>query len=248
MIYYEDAQTFPTALDVFRSCNYYSQLIAANVMFLQGKLDRTPYHGGSVDEETLPLLDELIEINQLGFLSVCGQPALIHTFFSDRTHKWISEEQRPFLEGYLPKSLVPQFIKYMETQTEYMYHMYELIPPSFLFRWFNPERLTIRCIWTSAPEALNVTRDKAHTQLEGLESEPWHYYTNIYRDVQGYDFEGFRNIFPILVPHTVKIVLMGKTYGQGSTEVVMLDFLHQHGSYSMVKEMDDAIDASKSVN
>jgi hypothetical protein len=44
------------------------------IAFLEGKRRETPWHGGPVDEETIPLLGDLIELNKLGFISTEGQP------------------------------------------------------------------------------------------------------------------------------------------------------------------------------
>lgn len=46
------------------------------ISFLKGELDQNPWHYGSVDPETIPILDKLREINRLGLVTVEGQPGV----------------------------------------------------------------------------------------------------------------------------------------------------------------------------
>jgi hypothetical protein len=63
-------------VDPYLSVRSFQDLLHLNVRYLRGEGVSTPYHFDSVDEETLPLLGDLIRINQAGFLSVEGQPAM----------------------------------------------------------------------------------------------------------------------------------------------------------------------------
>jgi hypothetical protein len=233
------------ALEVFgRVCNY-SQLIKANVMFLEGKLSRTPYHWGAIDKETLPLVKDLIRINRLGFLTVNGQPAEDSTYFAKKVQKWVSVKQRPYLEGYLPAFLLPDFIDFMETQPGYMYNIYQLSLTPSMLRWIRRENVSCALIESNAPPLFNVTIDKGAPSRRELMDEPWREYTNIPQE-NDYSFEGFENILPILVPHTVNVFVFGTTYGEGSTERLMLQFLTKY-PYA-VKSVDRSIDIYREYN
>lgn len=54
----------------------FQKLLKLNVCFLQGKINKIWYHNGPVDDETIPLLGSLIELNKLGYLTTQGQPFL----------------------------------------------------------------------------------------------------------------------------------------------------------------------------
>jgi len=62
--------------DPFRSVKTYTDLLKVNVRFLQGKVHSTPYQLAPVDAETVPLLDNLVNINRRGFFSFEGQPTV----------------------------------------------------------------------------------------------------------------------------------------------------------------------------
>jgi hypothetical protein len=95
--------------DLFHQVRTYRELQDVNIQFLRGEIQKTPYHGGPVDSETIPLLSDLIRLNELGFVTVGGQPAQDETKFVKRTWKvrgeewgnwWVRTQQRPFLEGF----------------------------------------------------------------------------------------------------------------------------------------------------
>jgi hypothetical protein len=46
----------------FQDVKTYRDLQDSNILFLEGGLNRTPYHHGSVDPETIPLLNDLVNI------------------------------------------------------------------------------------------------------------------------------------------------------------------------------------------
>ncbi len=52
----------------------FSDLCQANIRFLNGELDRSPWNYGPICTETYPILNELIEMNQRGLLTTDSQP------------------------------------------------------------------------------------------------------------------------------------------------------------------------------
>jgi hypothetical protein len=59
---------------LFSQIQNFAELCKVNILFLRGEIPMTPYHLGPIDEETVPLVEKLVEINRLGFLTISGQP------------------------------------------------------------------------------------------------------------------------------------------------------------------------------
>ena len=187
-------------MKVFQNVKSYKQLIDVNVAFLQGKISKTPYHLGSIQEQTIPQVPSLIKINKKGFLSIEGQPALKGTEFISRTWQnqqgqqegnwWLSVEQKPYISGFLPKKDLLSFVYFMKDHPDYYYQvMIHTIPSQLLFTTFP-----------TSP--YNVTRDKAHKRKQQLSSTSWDLLTNIRRP-DGHvdfrqDFEDFPMIYKLL--------------------------------------------------
>jgi hypothetical protein len=85
----------------------FQQLCDSNVAFLNGEYGETFYHNGSVDDETIPLLDDLKRINKLGFISMDGQPAKLADEESE-------ELQRSYLSGIFKNyKTTEEFVQYI---------------------------------------------------------------------------------------------------------------------------------------
>ena len=113
---------------IWERANSYEDLIILNFLFLRGIVSCTPNHGGPIDEETIPLVGNLIKINKKGFLTTQGQPGLIETFPApnsfeiEKKNKTLiknktkplprlcESQQRPYLEGLIPKGWKDIFI------------------------------------------------------------------------------------------------------------------------------------------
>ena len=57
---------------LYREATTFKNLVCLNIAFLKGILNGTPYHHGPIDDETIPLLSQLIQLNKKGFLSTNG--------------------------------------------------------------------------------------------------------------------------------------------------------------------------------
>lgn len=60
--------------DPWENISDFSQLQGLMILFLNGKLTYNPWHATEVDPETVPLLEDLIKLNDLGCVSIEGQP------------------------------------------------------------------------------------------------------------------------------------------------------------------------------
>ena len=52
---------------LYREATTFKNLVCLNIAFLKGILNETPYHLGQIDEETIPLLSQLIQLNKKDF-------------------------------------------------------------------------------------------------------------------------------------------------------------------------------------
>ncbi len=207
---------------VFLSVKTYDDLIKANVAFLEGKVEATPYHHGPVDPETAPLLEDLIFLNKKGFLSVNGQPALIEKGVVPSQcedseekceQKWYLAEQKSYLEGYVKLEEVPILINFL------------LSKPDIFFVVVGPDGI----IGDTFPEGRYIlTRDKVSKDEDKLNSTRWREYSVINTKNTKYlpfdNWYNYPNIQDIIKKHTRLFFISTKEYGKGSVEKILLEF------------------------
>jgi len=91
----------------------YKQLRAATLLFLNGMLGGSVWHNGPLDPETVAVVDELRQINALGFLTTHGQPGKSECHeakFNDYTQEYLALRQREDVHGLFPAKLADLFI------------------------------------------------------------------------------------------------------------------------------------------
>jgi hypothetical protein len=86
----------------FETARTYQDVVDANVAFVVGDLQETPYHHGPLDEESEPLRDDLVAINAAGAVTVNSQPAAYDITWNAAVG-WRFWRQRPYLEFYVHK-------------------------------------------------------------------------------------------------------------------------------------------------
>lgn len=209
---------------VYRRIKTYKDLLKANVAFLRGKISETPYHLGPIDEETIPLVNDLVKINEAGFLSIEGQPALVETDFVEKTWKypngriggnwWYTIEQKPYICGFMPTSQLNPFLHFMKNKKDYYYQIVVNTIPSQLLATTFPE------------ERYNVTRSRSHKVKSELSRVKWTNDTNINNEPEE-DTRGNFDEYPIcykLLESTVYVIIAGREYNKGSVETLLLEF------------------------
>jgi len=92
-----------TTKQLYNNVTSFKELLDLNVDFIEGKINWTPYHQKPI-ENTGPLKQTLIELNQKGFLTLGGQCGLDTP----------QEEKKLFLDGYLDPQFVRNFIKFLK--------------------------------------------------------------------------------------------------------------------------------------
>lgn len=81
-------------------------LIELNLRFLTNNMPRIWYYLAPLNDETIPLLDNLRRLNSAGFLSYEGQP------YMDSVYQTIKIKQRPYIKGYMEK-INQKFLDYL---------------------------------------------------------------------------------------------------------------------------------------
>lgn len=100
-------------VDLWSSNTNYESLLRVNVSFLTGELKATPYHHGPTDEETNPLLSDLIRLHARGLFTICGQPGeieqpeLLKYGWDGSNEEWFHNKyadgrKKAFIEFYAP--------------------------------------------------------------------------------------------------------------------------------------------------
>jgi hypothetical protein len=180
------------------------------------------------DDETSPHFNDLLRINQSGFITIQSQPGLLeYDSYISKTGEWICLEQRSFVSGYCRKSMALSLLAFLCTQPVYV-KMIILTPFESAVDTFPHPRF-------------NLTRDKSHKDKAQLHKEPWRYHTNERRG------ESRENILKELAstvnyatPHVMKIIeeecmfvsIASKEYGKGSIfEVLRKYFQSQQKTF-----------------
>lgn len=203
-----------TEIDMmYKSVKTYKDLLNVNIKFLKGEIEQTLYHLAPVNEETIPLLDNLIRLNKLGYYTTGGQPALCEyneqVKIEPNVVQYYSMEQKPFIEGLIEKKIVKKLTKFLKEQHD----MYYLIS----YKNNKTE--------TNIPfgdDMYNMTREKSHVDINMLKDEPWSEYTNIpniYQETETFYDEAYyhHNEYPNIVKLIDKcyhLIVVGKEYGK----------------------------------
>jgi hypothetical protein len=94
---------------IYKNINNVNDLILCNIAFLYGFIKSTPYHLTKINDETIPLVEKLIKINNCGFITINGQPALKNN----------NLKQKSYLSCYIPKEYKNDFISYLKCKSVY---------------------------------------------------------------------------------------------------------------------------------
>ena len=200
---------------MFSSVSSYEELIQTNIAFIEGKIKFSPYHRGPIDPETIPLLGDLIEINRKGFISTCGQPFIESEIgFNEKRNIWWETQQLSFIDGYLPKKYISNFVEFMKTRTNFIYRVYDMKKIFSKWIWFT--------LLYGFKHYVTVTSERCSKNREQLEHEEWESYSTIPTDSPDFDFYGYPNIIDILIPYTTRVIII--SHNSESVEKLLLEF------------------------
>jgi len=105
--------------DIYRHIKTYDELLDANIAFIRGEIDETPYHMGKIDDETEPLIDQLVIVNNYGFLTIGGQPALYELIeLKTENNVFVANQQKAYVEGYIHKNVAYRFVQFFDDYSD----------------------------------------------------------------------------------------------------------------------------------
>lgn len=98
----------------------FEDLIEVNSSFVEGKIYKSPYHGGPVTNDMD--VSNLSKINRLGFITIDGQPySPISISELNGGRGYIEQIQIPYLVGILLEKHFIKFVDFMKTQPHFYY-------------------------------------------------------------------------------------------------------------------------------
>ncbi|KAF3482861.1 methylenetetrahydrofolate reductase 1 [Arthroderma uncinatum] len=96
------------------------------IRFLEGKLDRLPWSESAITQESDIIKDDLIELNNRGFLTINSQPAINGAQSSHPVYGWGPKNgyvyQKAYLELLVSPTLIDEVIRRIETNSDLTYH------------------------------------------------------------------------------------------------------------------------------
>lgn len=157
------------------SWNFY---INYNIDFLTGRKKDTFYHG-PLEEETFPLLNKLIRINNYGFFSTSGQPGEIVKGFTKNT--WISNGKK--MGNWYYEIVKKSYISGIAENNEITKKLKRFLKdhPEVYVRWTNglTDSMAKNRFYSNFPDdRYNVTKQRHKKKFSNTWSK-WDFYTNI---------------------------------------------------------------------
>ncbi len=170
------------------------------LLFFHGVFPYSPWYGASTtDPETAPFVERLLEMNRLGFITSQSQPADCHAGYSDYTRRYYESEQKPWVEGLIPRNMLSSVGDALADRGWYVTTSIPLeldVGPESdeKGRWLSDEerpekyRRNIRrqrrqvkkhgrTIHVSFP--VNLTRDRVAKHQADVSRQEWRLYTNL---------------------------------------------------------------------
>ena len=207
---------------IFDNVKTFSDLQECFVAYLQGRIGSNPTYGGSINTETIPLVENLVSINKNGFISVSGQP-------SSRERKDDNYlENRPHIIGFLEKKNLESFLKFIETQSNFYFIVingkkdveFDTLPSETLF--------VNRYIYD------NGSIGSSYEIRTKTKKNPFNY------------FHEFPNIINMLEQTSVYVEIIGKEFNNGSTEDLLLMYFKEINEdndelYEKVKDDEQSV-------
>lgn len=141
-----------------------------NIAFLHQRIMATPYYAlpFETDARDAPFLAELTEINQQLFVTTNGQPSSHKFGLAYRTGLPYEELQRPYLEGYLDRTLALRFLQFISGV------------PNVKFTCFDYSTLAY---YTNFREVgIVVTKDREANTRQGLKDQQWRNFTTMWKN------------------------------------------------------------------
>jgi hypothetical protein len=92
-------------IHAYTSAESIEELKCMNIAFLRGEMQATAYHLGPLNAESSSLVDKLVQLNELDFITTNSQPG----------GQFNNNVQRNYVYGILPRKYISLFLKRMYT-------------------------------------------------------------------------------------------------------------------------------------
>lgn len=101
-----------------------------NIQFLRGNIKRTLHHLGPLYPDSLPLVDDLVKLSEMGYVSIDGQSGecVYDKEYKDKEKKlYVSEKQRAYVRGLLSKKYdINKLKNFLDKDSRVIYYITEL--------------------------------------------------------------------------------------------------------------------------
>ena len=105
--------------EIWDTVSNFSGLQNAMILYLEGKCTKNLWMLGSIEEETIPIVESLIKINRKGFVTIEGQPGTITQsiirYAGDEKIGELGEKyteiQRGYMDGLILNKKLNKFVK-----------------------------------------------------------------------------------------------------------------------------------------
>ena len=178
----------------WRNCKTYDDLCACNIVSLDGTIENPYYYSDGtpiLDEDTMPFMDTIININKRGFMTWCSQPSLIDDSYTEKLFKrdmgyrtkdgdniYLTKDglfrtvqiQKGWCDGYMPNNILQKFIPKIKNLGYDVYYVSHVLgPEGILVHQENDTKKRINVTYITNGE----TRHEATNihSVEGLERE-----------------------------------------------------------------------------
>lgn len=204
---------------IYERVKTYQDLIETNIAFLNGEIKRTPYHDGSIEEETHKILDNLVKINKFGFFTTNSQPSLCeYRKYIPKLNYYIDVEQKSYISGFMFREEFYNLLSFIENNSLQVIYNITDIKKNIL-------------ISNLKDNSYNVTRDRSYKQLKDQVNTHWRYYTSITKGIHYDEYDNFgeyQNIQTILRNNCVFVELCLTEYCRFEIADVLLEFYNSN--------------------
>ncbi len=147
------------------------ELLEYNISFLKGEKQGTFYHGGPLLSDQVP--EDLIALQNLGIFTDNGQGTQTERGLTPQGNPYL-EEQRAYLDAYLPLSIAAQVLHGARRDPEVVFEITLIRTGKQIY--VSDELVTS---WARDRKGFSLTKDKEAASDEELKDEPWRYFTNM---------------------------------------------------------------------
>ena len=144
---------------LWKAAKDFSEILDLNRKFLLGEIPETPYHGGPVADETLPLIGGLLELHDFRLLTDGSQP-YEHRRGRNNTYRYVEFQQRPYVSFLVPgdNDQVLEFFEMLKSRSEIVVRATEPYPYNSL---------------PGSHKQIVISLERVAKNVERLESTPW---------------------------------------------------------------------------